>query len=95
MSIGYYKKKESIEQFFAWRYSKYVNKGQKDAQVQVVPIELAGKWVAWSADHKSIISSANSLQEARQKAFDLGEKTPWLDKVPDGVVRFGGAAFRG
>ncbi len=66
--------------------------GQKEAEA--VPLEFAGKWVAWSADHTKIVSSANSLQEARQKAFALGEKNPWLDKIPDDRVRFGGAAFR-
>ena len=68
---------------------------QKETVEELVPIEYAGKWVAWSADHSVIVSSADSLQEARQKAFDGGEKNPWLDKIPDEKVRFGGVAFRG
>ncbi|MEK7499836.1 MAG: hypothetical protein AAB649_04490 [Patescibacteria group bacterium] len=59
-----------------------------------VPIEYSGKWIAWSADHMRIVSSSDSLHEARQKAFDLGENEPWMDKVPHRTIRFGGSAFR-
>lgn len=72
-----------------------MNKGGNKTQIEAVPIEYAGKWVAWSADHTRIVSSADSLQDARNVAFSLGEATPWMDKIPDANIRFGGAAFRG
>lgn len=59
----------------------------------VVPIEYAGKWIAWNADQTKILSSGETIQDARNKAFQAGEKTPWLDKVPHRKIRFGGSAF--
>lgn len=59
-----------------------------------IPAKYAGKWIAWNENHKEIVSSGNTLQEARKKAFALSENKPWLDRVPDASVRFGGSAFR-
>jgi Family of unknown function (DUF5678) len=67
---------------------------EKAEVMPTVPIEYSGKWIAWSADRMTIVSSGETIQEARNKAFQKGEKTPWLDKVPHRTIRFGGAAFR-
>lgn len=66
---------------------------RKENVAQAVPIEYAGKWIAWSADQKKIVSSGETIQEDRNKAFQKGEQTPWLDKVPHRKIRFGGSAF--
>ncbi|OGY31512.1 MAG: hypothetical protein A3C02_00780 [Candidatus Andersenbacteria bacterium RIFCSPHIGHO2_02_FULL_45_11] len=62
---------------------------------QTVPIEYAGKWIAWSDDHMRIVASADRLADLHREVERIGEKDVWYDKVPDANIRFGGAAFRG
>lgn len=65
---------------------------QKEKDI-IIPLKYAGKWIAWNADQTKIVSSGETIQEARHKASQKGEKTPWMDKVPHRKIRFGGSAF--
>ncbi len=60
---------------------------------QAVPIEYAGKWIAWSSDHMRIVASADHLADLHRDVEKIGEKDVWYDKVPHATIRFGGAAF--
>ncbi len=54
----------------------------------IVPIEYAGKWIAWDFDETKIIASGRSYEETVKAAEATGEKRPILVKVPDAQVRF-------
>ena len=60
-------------------------KGQKP-----VPIEFAGKWIAWNEDHSRIIASGSSIREAWDVACATGERDPIFEKVPRVDVCFVG-----
>lgn len=62
-----------------------------------VPLEYAGKWIAWSFDHTKIVASGDHLKDVHEQVKQAGEDVSkvWFDKVPDANIRFGGAAFRG
>ena len=72
-----------------------MNQVQKNTEVEAVPIELAGKWIAWSADHTRIVANGDHLADVHKEVERKGEKDVWFDKVPSRTVFFGGAAFRG
>ncbi|MEK7499091.1 MAG: hypothetical protein AAB649_00605 [Patescibacteria group bacterium] len=72
-----------------------MNKVQKNTKIETVPIELAGKWIAWSADHTRIVASGDHIADVSQEVTEKGEKDVWFDKVPSRTVFFGGAAFHG
>ena len=55
-----------------------------------VPIEYAGKWVAWNSDHSEIIASAATLQEVWTMTRTKAEADPVFEKVPHADVRFVG-----
>lgn len=55
-----------------------------------VPIEFAGKWIAWNATETHIIASGQSFDEALDAALAAGERDPVLTKVPRVDVRFVG-----
>lgn len=74
-------------------HSKYMKKALRDS-TPTVPLEYAGKWIAWSSDHLRIVASAEHLEEVHRLVSENGETDVWYDKVPDATVRFGGAAFR-
>lgn len=79
-----------------WRtfwYADSMSKVRKKEAVAAVPAKYAGKWVAWSGDGITIVASGNTIREAREGAKKKGEEKPWLDKIPDANIRFGGAAF--
>ena len=59
-------------------------------QSPIVPIEFAGKWVAWNADETKIIASGDSYDEAFDAAHAAGECDPVLAKVPRADQRFVG-----
>ena len=44
--------------------------------------ELAGKWVAWDREQTQIISSADTFDEVKQLAGDLGWREVVIAKVP-------------
>ena len=54
----------------------------------IVPIEYAGKWIAWDFDETKIIASGRSYKETLLAAEATGETRPILVKTPDARVRF-------
>lgn len=70
-------------------------KKQDNFSIPVVPAKYAGKWVAWSSDHKKIVGSGSTAKDAFEAAARRGEQKPWLDRVPEKNTFFAGAAFRG
>jgi hypothetical protein len=60
----------------------------------IVPIEYAGKWIAWDHDMSRIVAAGNSLAEVLQSAKKAGESDPVLDKVPPANTRLIGARIR-
>jgi hypothetical protein len=54
----------------------------------IVPMEFAGKWIAWDFSLSRIIASGHSYEETIQQALATGEKRPVLEKAPDARVRF-------
>lgn len=54
----------------------------KRPDAPVVPIDYAGRWVAWDSLGTRIVASAATLQEAVQAAAAAGEKEPVFAKVP-------------
>jgi len=54
----------------------------------IVPIEYAGKWIAWDFNETKIIASGRSYEDTRKAAEATGEKRPVLAKAPDAKVRF-------
>ncbi len=65
-----------------------------DIKYPTVPIEYAGKWIAWNHEMTRIVASANSLMEVLEAAKRAGESDPVLDKVPPANVRLIGARLR-
>jgi hypothetical protein len=55
-----------------------------------VPVELAGKWVAWNADHTRVVAHAETLQQLWQVVREMQVVDPVLEKVPRADVRFVG-----
>jgi hypothetical protein len=53
-----------------------------------VPREFAGRWIAWNSDRTKIVSSGQTLEEARQLAVSSGEFNPILAKAPRADIRF-------
>ena len=54
----------------------------------IVPIEFAGKWIAWDFHETKIIASGQSYSETKKAAYAAGDDRPILEKVPDAKVRF-------
>jgi hypothetical protein len=59
-----------------------------------IPIEYAGKWIAWDHDLTRIVASGDSLAEVLASAETVGELDPVLDKVPPADVHLVGAKIR-
>jgi len=59
----------------------------------VVPLELGGKWIAWSLDGSQIIAHADTFEECEEAALRAGateirfEKAPRADRPMIGIVR--------
>jgi hypothetical protein len=54
---------------------------------QSVPLELAGRWLAWSADGYRIIGSGKTLEEAQAAASAAGEEDPIFEVAPGKFTR--------
>jgi hypothetical protein len=54
---------------------------------QSMPMELAGRWVAWSADGLRIIGSGKTLEEAEAVASAAGEHDAIFEIAPGGLRR--------
>jgi hypothetical protein len=59
-----------------------------------VPIEYAGKWIAWDHDMKRIVANGATLDEVLDAAERAGESDPVLDKVPPANLRLVGGPLR-
>jgi hypothetical protein len=49
-----------------------------------------GKWVAFKEDMETVITSAATLKEAREKARQLGYPHPIFEKMPRDLTYFAG-----
>ena len=56
----------------------------------VVPIEHAGKWIAWNYEETAIVATGDSYAATKQAAEERGESRPILARAPDASVRFVG-----
>jgi hypothetical protein len=54
-----------------------------------VPIDYAGKWIAWNHAMTHIVASGNGPSEILEAAKNAGESEPILSKVPRGVLASG------
>jgi len=59
-----------------------------------VPIEYAGKWIAWDHDMTRIVASGTTPRVVRDAAIKAGEPNPILGKSPPPNVRMIGARMR-
>ncbi len=59
-----------------------------EAETPPVPIEYAGKWIAWNQQETRIVASGHTFQEAAEAAAAAGEKFPVFAKAPKAHVRF-------
>ena len=57
-----------------------------------VPIELGGKWIAWTFDGTRIVAHGETLDECEKAAAKAGEKNPRFEKTPRPDVRIIGIA---
>jgi len=71
-----------------------MNSDSKSSESQskhpIVPIEYAGKWIAWNREGTRIVASGQSFLEAVQAAEAAGESQPGFEKCPKADVRFVG-----
>ncbi len=59
--------------------------GHRDSPSQepeILPLSLAGKWVAWSSDGMRIVASAETIDEAERLAAEVGEPEPIFERHP-------------
>jgi hypothetical protein len=61
--------------------------GGKNKVPQSMPLELAGRWVAWSSDGLRIIGSGTTLEEAVAVAAAAGEEDPIFERAMGGLRR--------
>jgi hypothetical protein len=63
-------------------------------QHPTVPMEYAGKWIAWDRTMTRIVASGTSALEVLEAAKKAGEFDPVLDKAPRANVHLIGARLR-
>ena len=56
----------------------------------IVPLEYAGKWIAWNHEGTRIIASGRTVEEVVKAAAATGEADPMFAKVPRADARFVG-----
>lgn len=56
----------------------------------VIPVELSGKWIAWSADHSQIVAHSDTMPGLWQHMRDLRVADPIFEKAPRSDIRFVG-----
>jgi Family of unknown function (DUF5678) len=59
-----------------------------------LPIEYAGKWIAWDHNMTHVVASGTSAAEVLGTAKNAGETDPILGKAPRANVRLIGARLR-
>ena len=47
-----------------------------------VPVELGGKWIAWSADGLRIVAHGETLDDCERAAELAGERDPSFERTP-------------
>ena len=55
--------------------------GDQHGEPQTVPLALAGRWIAWSADGMRIIGSGATLKDAEEAATQAGETEPIFERA--------------
>jgi hypothetical protein len=55
---------------------------QTVAEPEILPLSLAGKWVAWSSDGMRIVAFSETSDEAERLAISAGELEPILERHP-------------
>jgi hypothetical protein len=55
-----------------------------------VPVEYAGRWIAWNSDHSQILADSDSIQTLWRTVRARGIPDPIFEKVPRSDVRFVG-----
>ena len=65
---------------------------RKLPEPQTIPLELGGKWIAWSADCLRIVAHGDTLGEVKEEAEKAGEQDPCFQKAPPADVRIVGIA---
>jgi len=65
-----------------------------EIQHPTVPIEYAGKWIAWDHAMKHILASGATLDDVLEAAEEVGETDPVLAKAPPANVRLIGLGLR-
>ncbi len=58
----------------------------------IVPIELGGKWIAWTLDGSRIVAHGDTLAECEAVAKQICDADLRFEKAPRADVRFIGAA---
>ncbi len=56
----------------------------------IVPIEYAGKWIAWDRKLTHIVASCRTFEETVKAAEAAGEPNPVFAKVPKADLHFVG-----
>ncbi len=59
-----------------------------------VPIQYAGKWIAWNHEMTRVVASGATPREVRDAAIKAGEPNPILGKSPQANVRMIGTKLR-
>jgi hypothetical protein len=55
-----------------------------------VPLEYAGKWVAWNSDHSRIVAHSDNMQSLWQMVREQHISDPVFEKVLRADVKFVG-----
>ena len=55
-----------------------------------MPIEYAGKWVAWSSDHSQVVAHSDDIKELWRIVHERRIADPIFEKVPRSDTRFVG-----
>ena len=58
-------------------------KPSRSRKPQVIPIEYAGRWVAWEPTGMRIVAVADSFEACEQAAAEAGYPRVAVDRIPD------------
>jgi hypothetical protein len=78
----------AIEAYAAWKRAEGrdvpidVVRREPGPEPEILPLSLAGKWVAWSSDGMRIVAAAETSVEAVRLANEAGEPEPILEPHP-------------
>lgn len=66
-------------------HTEVIMKNDNRQQPPSVPLEYAGRWIAWDHDGMRIVATGRTFAEAREAAIKAGEPDPLLGKAPAGM----------